>query len=181
MKSEEMTQDPIVRIKFGRSGRKHVRLDRPLLGEPENPNAANTDPADEGSRLFRMIWKAIRYDDSDRRRARRHAAEEPEVWLGWWAGDQFGAVSGEVVDISRGGARLIVPDKPPRKQPLWLYKEVDGALTCVRAEVLAVTPSPKGHHSVRLRFEVPCPTSICQAVVCRQPNAPKGLRPSLTE
>jgi hypothetical protein len=171
MTTDELLRGRPLRIKLGHAGRKVFRVDRPEAeADPSDPGPA---AAVENGRLFDTIWRAIRADESERRGSPRHLAVEPDVWVGWWCRDNFEAVDGRMINLSRGGALVVVGHKPPKRQSVWVYKEVDSAVVCVRGEVVGYNPAPDGAYAVRFRFAVPCPTLLCQAVVCPQP-APRS-------
>ncbi len=171
MKSDEMMGEKPARIRLRRAGHKMLRLDRPV-----DPGAA-TDPKAEAVEgkggLIDRILEAIRTNPADRRRDARHEGVEREVWVGWWTGDDFGAISGVLLNISRSGAQIVVGCRPPAKTSVWIYKDVAAGLASVRAEVVGQMPSPGGAYSVRFRFAAPCPTILCEAIVCRQDRVRK--------
>lgn len=173
MRLDETNRDELSTPGSGRSKRKHVRLDKPSGPIPEPPAEPKTSV--EKRSLFDQILRAFKADNSDRRGARRHVAVEPEVWVGWWSGDEFGTVYGRLLNLSRGGALVIMGEWPPKSQPIWVYKQVGPAIACVRGEVAGATPAPLGAYAVRFRFSAPCPTTFCEAAVCesseRQPAA----------
>jgi len=152
------------------SKRKQVRLDKPNGPIPEPPSEVKTSV--EKRSLFDQILKVFRADNSDRRGARRHVAVEPEVWVGWWTGDDFGTVYGRLLNLSRGGALIILSEWPPKNQPIWVYKQVGPSIACVRGELVGATPAPYGAYAVRIRFAAPCPTTFCEAALCESNERP---------
>ena len=168
MNSDEIRRVLTATPNNGREGGPSFRFDRPSGGaglDADSQRAAAESPG-----LIAQILKAIRPDPADRRGGFRHQAASREVWVGWWSGDEFGGVLGRARDISRGGAKIILGVKPPKKASVWLYKEVDDTLASVRGYLIGHTPSPGSRFSVRFRFVVPCPTILLQAVVCEQPG-----------
>ncbi len=164
MRLEETDRDEPSTHGSGRSKHKHVRLDRPQTAADEPPAEKKTSP--ENRSLFDKILRAFKADNSDRRGARRHVAVVPEVWVGWWSGDEFGTVYGRLLNLSRGGALIVMGEWPPKNLPMWVYKNVGTAIACVRGEVVGATPAPYGAYAVRFRFSAPCPTMFCEAAVC---------------
>jgi hypothetical protein len=183
MSSETFAQDQALRIHLGRAGKKLLRLDQPSLtaasGGERAPDDDRWNHAAESPSLIAMILEAVRARSNpvDRREAARHEAAGRKVWVGWWSGSDFGAVQGHARDISRGGAKLVVAIRPPRRQPVWLYKEVEDTMVCVRAEVVGHTPAPGSLFAVRFRFCVPCPTALLEAVVCEPRPARRRVQP----
>jgi hypothetical protein len=171
MRADETLRDKTVRARLARSGRKHVRLDPPY--DTQATAGAPEAPSRESSRLLDRLRKAILAARSDRRDMVRHDVVDHDIWVGWWSGEHFGAVLGRLENLSRGGALAVLGDRPPRKQPIWLYREVGSTLAFVRGEVAGVRPSPGGAFAVRFRFAAPCPTELCQATICGR-GRPRG-------
>lgn len=153
-----------------------LRLDQPA--NPGNPPDSAPKTEREQLRLLNRIVRAFRAndDDDDRRASRRHVAVRPEVWVGWWSGESFGTIEGKLLNISRGGALIVLGEWPPKRAPMYLYKDVGDSIACVRGEVISVVPAPRGMYAARVRFAAPCPTPICEASVCEakpQPAVPE--------
>jgi len=166
------TSDPDRPFSFplGGNGPKALRVDSPAdaaAGSDPGPGAA----AVERPGRFLAFFRAIRSERRDRRRAPRHEAVEPEVWVGWRREDGFLAVPGRLVDISRGGARVVLPHRPPGNRPVWIYKGKTGGLGPVRAATVSLTPAPDGAFSVRFEFQSPCPTPLWEGVLGVRPRA----------
>jgi hypothetical protein len=166
MNIDQTTRGPGPAVRLGRDGSRWVRYDRP--GGAAEPEA--TPVSHPG--LIALILKAIRADVSDRRGGVRHEARGREIWVGWWSGDDFGAIRGIVRDIGRGGAKIVLGVRPPCKGCVWIYKDVEDTLACVRGEVAGMTPAPGARFSVRFRFVSPCPTILLQAVICSPSDGP---------
>lgn len=170
MKSDQTKTEKPLRIKLQRAGHKLVRLDRPLVPDAESDQ--KTEAAEGKGSLIDLLLRAIRTEPANRRQDHRHPAVEQDVWVGWWSGDDFGAIKGRLLNISRGGAQIVVACRPPRKKSVWIYKDIGTTLASIRGEVAGYTPAPEGCYSVRFRFAMPCPTVFCEAVVCRQSPEP---------
>ncbi len=172
MHTDETRNEKPLRIKLRRVGHKVLRLDSPV--DPESGPDPKAAAVEKGGSLIDMILKAIRSNPADRRRDHRHPALEQEVWVGWWSGDDYEAVNGRLLNISLGGAQVVVGCRPPKKTPVWIYKDIGSSLAIVRGEVIDSAPAPGGSHAVRFRFAIPCPTVLSEAVVCRQTTAMRG-------
>ncbi len=166
MNTDPITREPGPAVRLGRDGSRWVRFDRPR-GEADVEETPVSNPG-----LKALILKAIRAESPERRHGIRHEAGGCEVWVGWWSGDDFGAIRGIVRDIGRGGAKVVLGVRPPRKACVWLYKDVDDSLACVRGEVAGMTPAPGARFAVRFRFVNPCPTQLLQAVICGSSDGP---------
>ena len=149
-------------VRTGRSGRKLFRCDRPVASPADLPRKE----VPESPGLVASLLQAIHADPGERRGSIRHVAALREVWVGWWTRDEYGAIKGHVQDIGRGGARVVLAVRPPRKTSVWLYKDVDGTLVSIRGEVAGSMVNSGGLYAVRFRFAAPCPTILLQAVIC---------------
>ena len=168
MNIDPTTREPGPVVRLGRDGSKWVRFDRPGAGGPADPEET---PVNHPG-LMALILKAIRAEAPERRGGIRHEAGGREIWVGWWSGDDFGAIRGLVRDIGRGGAKVVLGVRPPRKGCVWIYKDVDDTLACVRGEVAGMTPAPGARFAVRFRFVSPCPTLLLQEVICGSADGP---------
>lgn len=158
------------RIYLGRFGHKLISLDRAF--DP----GAEPMPQSRRAGLLDLILRAISAEPENRRRDTRHDGLQPDVWVGWQSGSQMEAVAARLINLSRGGARAVMPLLPPRRRPVWIYKQIGATLASVRGDVVGHTPAPRGLFSVRFRFPSPCPTDLCQAVICAVGD--KGSKPS---
>jgi hypothetical protein len=170
-------RDTPLRISLGSSGRKLFRLDKPSDALVES----DPERAVENGRLWHLILRRITASAQERRGGVRHPVASREIWVGWSARDQFVALDGMMINISRGGALVLLKDRPPRDRPVWVYKDVAGVVRSVRGEVVGFTPAPGGAYAVRFRFATPCPTALCESVVCGGATIPAptqdGARP----
>jgi hypothetical protein len=168
-----MRETPL-RIALGAEGRKLFRLDQPNYPVTD----ADTPAAPETVSFFDLLWKKINRASHERRGGMRHAAVAHEIWVGWSTATHFVALDGLLVNISRGGARIVLGDRPPRDRPVWVYKEIRSVVSSVRGDVLGMTPAPGGAYAVRVQFTTPCPTLLCESAVCGPPTAHPGKSPS---
>jgi hypothetical protein len=166
MGGDEHSRDPVpgMRQIRGRDRRKLLRFDEAFEVACRPAPQACTG-------LIARIRLAIEACARDRRGMVRHAVADHGIWVAWWVKEEFSAVLGQVINLSRSGAMVVLPRCPPRRQPVWLYKEVEGTLTCARGELVGLTPAPAGCYRARFRFAAPCPTNLCQAVVCGPPDS----------
>lgn len=107
-------------------------------------------------------WQA-----ADRRQSPRHepAGNKARVWVGWWDGDAFPIQRGTLLDLSRGGARVILPQRPPAGQAVWACVGSPEPSDSIEAKVLGDARGPSGQIT-RLKFDAPCPASFFQALGC---------------
>lgn len=100
----------------------------------------------------------------------RHPVVETEIWLGWWVDDDFGAVPGRLVNLSRSGAMVLLPERPPWNQPVWFYRKINDVTVHARSQLVGVMPAPGGAFRARFRFAAYCPTELCLAALCGPPG-----------
>ena len=151
--------DKPVRVTTRSVGRRTIRMDQPA-GPPAEVPVTPEHPS-----WLERLRKAILADQKDLRSSKRHRAIQREIWVGWWTDDEFGAINGSLENISRGGALILLNARPPKKQPIWIYKEIQEAMTCVRAEIVGVFPAPQGSYAARFRFEAPCPADLEKSAI----------------
>ncbi|WP_406695703.1 PilZ domain-containing protein [Singulisphaera sp. Ch08] len=146
------------RLKFQWIGEKSIRFDLPPQDdEPERAQKGLLD-------LFRA-W--IAQTTQDRRVMPRHKTRPCEVWLGWKQGeDTFFANSARMVDISRGGAQLLVVAPPREASKVWICLGEPDPGECLEATVLEVRRARQNVSTVRLAFSEPCPHHFFEAAVC---------------
>lgn len=100
-----------------------------------------------------------------RRRETRYRAAEQRVWVEWWSDGEFNGLSGQLLNISRGGAMVVIGASLGDEQRLMLLIE-DVAGVWVEAVVRAATPSRGGVYQTRLEFLDPCPPEFLEAAAC---------------
>ncbi|MGE3819466.1 MAG: hypothetical protein AB7I30_08525 [Isosphaeraceae bacterium] len=109
-------------------------------------------------------WQA-----ADRRRSPRHDAtdsgNEARVWVGWWDGAEFQIQRGSLVNLGRGGARLVLSRRLAPGRTVWVCVGRPDPVDSIEARVLEAGAGPSGHVT-RLRFHAPCPAGFLQASGC---------------
>ena len=132
-------RDTSLRISIGSKGRKLFRLDTPShpLAEQDGQTEA------ESGRLWSLIWGKVQSASQERRGGVRHPAVSHEIWVGWSTRDQFEAIDGLLINISRGGALIVLKSRPPRDRPVWVYKQVASSVWSVRGGVVGHTPGAR--------------------------------------
>ena len=100
----------------------------------------------------------------------RHKTRPFQVWLGWnQTGATFQASSARMVDISRGGAQLLIVDPPNPRSKVWICLGKPDPSDCVEAIVLDVRIARRNVWTVRVAFREPCPHPFFEAAVCVVP------------
>jgi hypothetical protein len=163
-------RDTPLRITIGSKGRKLFRLDTP--SHPLAEQDGQTEAEAETGRLWSLIWGRVHSASQERRGGVRHPAVSQEIWVGWSTRDQFEALDGLLINISRGGALIVLKSRPPKDRPVWVYKQVASSVWSVRGGVVGHTPAPGGAYAVRFQFATPCPTALCESAVCGDPSVP---------
>ncbi|AGA26995.1 hypothetical protein [Singulisphaera acidiphila] len=153
-----MSDDDSDRLQFQRIGEKTIRLDLPP--QDDEPEVVQKGLLD----LFRA-WLA--QTPQERRVMPRHQTRPFQVWLGWKKkGDAFFANTARMVDISRGGAQLLVVDPPRERSRVWICLGKPDPSDCLEATVLEVRIVSQKVWTVRLAFREPCPHPFFEAAVC---------------
>ncbi|WP_165246066.1 PilZ domain-containing protein [Paludisphaera soli] len=101
----------------------------------------------------------------ERRAEPRLPAVDGRTWLGWWASEsEFATVGSLVLNLSRGGARILTPTPPAPGDEVWLKAAKAAPSDCAVGEVLEVSPTGDGGHFVRVRFDEHCPDDLFEAI-----------------
>jgi hypothetical protein len=131
--------------------RARFRVDESAI-EPEPVNAVV-------DRDLRGILRACaRIAIGDRREEKRLVPAARRGWLGWRSGvGRFSAEAVEIANISRGGALLVLSQRPPRDQPVWLCLGDPHPTEGLRAAVVEVAEASAGSYRIRLAFRDFCP------------------------
>jgi hypothetical protein len=123
-------------------------------------------PSSEDVDLLHIFAKQADLPVADRRQSPRSPVVESRAWLGWWATScRFTSVPACLVDISQGGAKLVLTGPPPAQPIVWLCLGTPGPTECVQAKVLAVVPTSPRDSIIRLAFGTPCPQNLYQVAV----------------
>lgn len=150
-------------------GRK-IRYDAPLDGGP-----ARGSETDDLLDRFRA-WEKV--NGRERRTSLRYAPAEAQAWAGWWKCGRFLVTPAELINLSPGGALVLLDRRPPTSQPVWVCLGDSRPSEYAQARVLeASTGRADGPYHARLEFHTPCPPSFFSAAG-RQADAPGGSGPA---
>ncbi|MEW4570577.1 PilZ domain-containing protein [Tautonia sp. JC769] len=93
---------------------------------------------------------------ANRRRSIRHASDVPVV-LGWWDEEEFRSIAGNLVDISQGGAAVVLgPGAGPPGGIAHLRLDEAEGRPWVAVEIRSVRPSEGGATVAHLEFDGGC-------------------------
>jgi hypothetical protein len=106
----------------------------------------------------------------ERRRAPRHSVAENRLWIGWRKDEDFFVAGAQLMNISYGGALLVVEQPPLKGQTVWLRLEVVIPIEDVCAVVVDAARIGRGEYGVRISFREPFPTGFYQAAVAGLPS-----------
>jgi hypothetical protein len=128
-------------------------------------------PPSEDVHLLRLFAQQAELPVVERRQSPRFPAVEQRAWLGWWATSRrFTTVAARLVDISQGGAKLVLAGPPCAVQQIvWLCLGIPGPTECVQAKLLSVTPTSRRESVIRLAFGTPCPHNLYRVAVAGLP------------
>jgi PilZ domain len=130
---------------------------------PDEAEALLAEPGDILG-MFRA-WDAARRPlagrVAERRESDRYRPAETNVWIGWWQAGHFVVIHARLVDLSQGGAQVLVRNRPPMGQPVWLCLGAPRPIDYVQARLREALAEP-GRPGVRARleFHLPCPTAF---------------------
>lgn len=115
-----------------------------------------------GPRLFSAQTKTVVWD---RRRSPRHSPSEDGLWLGWRKDGDFFVVHAELMNISQGGALILVEEPPHRGESVWLRLAGPTPIEDVSAVVIETMRIGRGEHGVRVAFREPFPPEFYHAAM----------------
>src|SRR5947209_3716545 len=101
----------------------------------------------------------------DRRRSPRVPPTEQRLWLGWRKERDFFVIRADLMNISQGGALLLVEEPPQKGQPVWLRLEGPTPIEDVSAVVIETSRIGRGEHGVRISFREPFPPEFYHAAI----------------
>lgn len=101
----------------------------------------------------------------EKRGTPRYGPAEAHVWFGWWQGPHFITNPALLINLSAGGALVQLVDAPSVARPLWLCLKAGALAKFAKASVLEVSPTRRGDHEVRLKFEGPCTSDFFTAAI----------------
>jgi hypothetical protein len=117
---------------------------------------------------------------TERRAEPRHHHVECLAWVGWkiWRG--FRMNDALLINLSRGGARIFLDEKPPLGRPVWVFLETPDNQAIIKAEVRDIETTPQGQCLARVGFLEPCPYALFEAAVCGLASADPRARIAAT-
>src|SRR3954454_10629043 len=101
----------------------------------------------------------------DRRRSPRVPPAEQSLWLGWRKEDDFFVIRAELMNISQGGALLVVEEQPQKGQPVWLRLGGPPRTEGVRAAVIEPSRIGGGEYGVLISSREPFPPDFYHAAI----------------
>jgi hypothetical protein len=109
---------------------------------------------------------------TDARNSSRYHAVRSAVFLGWWEEPEFRSTPARLLDLSHGGAQVLVGLEPPDGATLWLC--LAGTPPGEWVEVKAVDREVlrKGERRLHLKFPESCPYELFEAAVLGIEAAP---------
>ncbi len=86
--------------------------------------------------------------------------------LTWFEDGSEKTVRGELLNISGGGAAIIVDVVSPADEPIWFALEIDGkALDPVESRLVVTSLDPSGLKIARIEFISACPSFLFELSV----------------
>lgn len=122
-------------------------------GSPGEAAALRAEPGD--------ILGLFRAWDADRRESDRYCPAETKAWIGWWQATRFVVNHARLVNLSPGGALILLRERPPMGQPVWLCLGTPHPVDHVQARLRDAQPDPTlPVVRARLEFHLPCPAAF---------------------
>jgi len=132
--------------------------------------ATSVDPS--GKHLVRLQFAswvtldAILERHQERRLWQRYPVRETRAALRWDDQGVLGATRGELLNISGGGAAVIIESEPPGNLPFWLALETAAiSIAPIESRLVVISLDPSGTKVARLRFVDSCPMELFELVV----------------
>jgi PilZ domain len=148
-----------------------VFCESPCVGTGDRRCDAGADecarPKADWERLHTLFRDYANEPPVNLRRETRHSAVEYRAWMGWWQNTHdFLIVAARLINISRGGAMLVLADPPPPHESVWICLGLSEPDDCARATVLDVRETGQdGEQAVRLTFQTPCSESFFRMAI----------------
>jgi hypothetical protein len=102
----------------------------------------------------------------ERRLWQRYPVKATRVSLLWDIGSARGAIDGELLNISGGGAAVIAEIEPPSNTPLWFKLETELIpIDPVEASLVVISRDPSEAKVIRLSFVDACPMELFEAAL----------------
>ena len=132
--------------------------------------AVSDDPS--GRRLVRVQFAhwvsldAILEHHHERRLWQRFPVRESHARLTWVENGSEKTALGELLNISGGGAAVIIDVSPRPDDPIWFELVTDGkALDPVESRLVVSSLDPSGSRIARIKFIDPCPMMLFESAV----------------
>lgn len=121
------------------------------------------EPNNHLHQFLRTKYRAV--GEAHRTNPRRHCSTPAR--LSWTQGEKSRVIRARMLDISRAGAALTVPERPPLRVQTQIRLRLAGPepTPWIEAVVLGVEPDESGRFRVRLKFNDPCPTYFLRVAV----------------
>ena len=145
---------------------------RPAAMEPLEARslACSVDPS--GRHLVRLQFThwvsldTILEHHHERRLWQRFPVRETRAKLTWIEDGSEKTVQGELLNISGGGAAIIVDVICPADEPIWFELETDGrVLDPVESRLVVTSLDPSGFKIARIKFIDPCPMLLFELAI----------------
>jgi hypothetical protein len=150
-----------------------LQLERKLAAmEPLEAKALAVAADPSGKRLVRLQFThwvsldAILEHHHERRLWQRFPVRESRAKLTWFVNGSEQTARGTLLNISGGGAAIIVAGTVPADAPIWFELESDGlAQDSVESRVVATSFDPSGVKITRIQFVDSCPIHLFEMAI----------------
>jgi hypothetical protein len=111
-------------------------------------------------RARRINEAPVALGHSERRRRPRYHPVADRVWVEWWCDGAFTGLAGWMVNVSPGGAMIVIGERLRNDQVLVVTLEDTAAEVAIEAVVRGTAPLRGGVFQTRLEFLSPCPAAF---------------------
>ena len=125
------------------------------------------------NRVLEFLTAPVRPNGDSCRANRRRASSVP-IEFAWCLGHQWRSTKAKLLDISRGGACVLVADPPPMTVKARFRFLMEQGSPWVEVEILEVERHSR-RHRVRVRFDGPCPNFVLRSAVLDGSEGPEAI------
>jgi len=101
--------------------------------------------------LNQLVSVLAKQPQCEQRRAPRYCSHSL-AHLGWWQGERFHCIDASIIDVSQGGAALLIKAPPPSTEFVDLRVASNPGSDWVHAQVRGVRSLSRGRSVIHLRF-----------------------------
>jgi PilZ domain len=147
-------------------------IGKSILMDPVEARLIATSADPSGRQLVRLQFTqylsldAILTCHYERRLWQRYPVRESHAKLTWFENGSAQSARGELLNISGGGAAIILDVNIRSEEPIWFEIEAGGdALEAVECRLVITSLDPSGSKIARIKFIDPCPMRLFELAI----------------